>query len=125
MSKQLGFTGPFDKQHGEADQTLVKSKRHQIYISLWRHVSWNESLLVLCKVLTLFVNMLTADDKHFLVNRDNLRQPIHTQLSQKKTLFYDFVSTILKSRLNFEHFWTKDDPHSWCICQIADSEKYG
>ena len=35
----------------------------------------------------MFVNILTADDKHFLVNRDNLRQPINTQLSQKKNYF--------------------------------------
>ena len=101
MSKKLGFTGPFDKQHGKADQTLVKSKRHhfyQIYRSLWRQVSWKKSLLVLYKVLTMFVNILTADDKHFLVNRDNLRQPIHTQLSQKKVYFI----------ILFLQFWNLD-----------------
>ena len=101
MSKKLGFTGPFDKQHGKVDQTLVKSKRHhfyQIYRSLWRQVSWKKSLLVLYKVLTMFVNILTADDKHFLVNRDNLRQPIHTQLSQKKVYFI----------ILFLQFWNLD-----------------
>ena len=35
----------------------------------------------------MFVNILTTDDKRFLVNKDNLRQPINTQLSQKKNYF--------------------------------------
>ena len=46
----------------------------------------------------MFVNILTADDKHFLVNRDNLRQPIHTQLSQKKVYFI----------ILFLQFWNLD-----------------
>ena len=90
MSKNPDFIRPFDNWHSKGDQILVKSKRnhlYQIYRSLWRQVSWKKSLLVLCKVLTMFVNILTADDKHFLVNRDNLRQPINTQLSQKKNYF--------------------------------------
>ena len=29
----------------------------------------------------MFVNALTADDKHYLLNRDNLTQPIQMQLS--------------------------------------------
>ena len=35
----------------------------------------------------MFVNILTTDDKRFLVNKDSLRQPINTQLSQKKNYF--------------------------------------
>ena len=51
----------------------------------------------------MFVNILTAHDKFSLLNRDNSRQPIQIQLSQKK-FFFEFLLTILKSRLNFEHF---------------------
>ena len=51
----------------------------------------------------MFVKILTANDKCFLVNRYNLRQPIQTQLSQNKK-FLQFVSAIWRSRLNFEHF---------------------
>ena len=43
------------------------------------------------------------------------------QLYQKQKLF----SSILKSRLNFQHFQKKDDPHSWHILQITGSEKRG
>ena len=35
-------------------------------------------------MLRLFVNTLTTDDKYSLLNRDNLTQPIQTQLSQKQ-----------------------------------------
>ena len=60
----------------------------------------------------MFVNTLTADDKYSLLNRDNLRQPIGTPLSQKQKSFSDFFLAISKSTLNFEHFQKKDDPQS-------------
>ena len=34
------------------------------------------SVLVPCGNLRLFVSTLTADDKYFLLNRDNLTEPI-------------------------------------------------
>ena len=55
-----------------------------------KQLSWKKSLLVICKVLGLFVNTLTADDKYSLLNRDNLTQPIHMQLSQKQKNFLEF-----------------------------------
>ena len=65
--------------------------------------SWKKSLFVLCKVLTLFVNILTADGKCFLVHRHNLRQPIEMLLSQKQKIFFEFLFAFLKSTLNFKH----------------------
>ena len=55
---------------------------------------------------------MTADDKYSLLNRDNLTQPIPTQLSQKQKAFAQFFFPVSKCTLNFEHFQTKDDPHS-------------
>ena len=69
-------------------------------------------MLVLCTILKLFVNTLTADDKYSLLNRDNLTQPIHMQLSQKEKTFSEFLFAFLKSILNLEYFLKKDDPHS-------------
>ena len=60
----------------------------------------------------MFVNTLTADDKYSPLNRDNLNQPIRTQLSQKQQGFSEFFLAFSKSTLNFEHFEKKDDPHS-------------
>ena len=60
----------------------------------------------------MFVNTLTADDKYSPLNRDNLTQPIRTQLSQKQQSFSQFFLEFSKSRLNFQHFQKKDDPPS-------------
>ena len=64
------------------------------------------------KFVRLFVNALTADDKHNLLNRDNLRQPIQMQLSQKQRTFSEFFFfAFLKTILSFEPFRKNDDPH--------------
>ena len=52
------------------------------------------------------------DDNHYLLNRDNLAQPIQMQLSQKQKTFSEFFFAFLKSTLNFKHLPNKDDPHS-------------
>ena len=82
-------------------------------------------MLVLCNILRLFVNTLTADDKYSLVNTNNLTQSIQTLLSQKQKTFSQFFSSFLKSALNFEHFQKKDDPHSPCISVTTVSEEGG
>ena len=64
-------------------------------------------MLVLWKILRLFLNTLTDDDKHCLLYRDNLTQPIQILLSQKQQTFSEFFSPFLKSTLNFEHFQNK------------------
>ena len=55
---------------------------------------------------------MTADDKYSLLNKDNLKQPIPTQLSQKEKAFSEYFLAFSKSSLIFEHFQKKDDPHS-------------
>ena len=56
--------------------------------------------------------ILTADDKYSLLNREKLTQPIQMQLCNKQKTFPNFFGEFLKSRLDFEHFFKKDDPHS-------------
>ena len=63
------------------------------------------------KISTLFINTLSVDGKYSLVNRDNLTQPVHMQLSRKQKIFSVFFPEFLKSSLNFEQFLKKDDPH--------------
>ena len=75
------------------------------------------------EILGLFVNTLTVDDNHYLLNRDNLAQQIQMQLYQKLYLlnrdnfvqgiqrqlcqkqktFSEFLYAFLKSILNFKH----------------------
>ena len=78
-------------------------------------------MLVLWKILRLFVDTLTEDDKYCLLNKDNLTEPIQIVLSQKQKTFSQFFSAFLKSTLNFEHFQKKYDPQSRCISQITVS----
>ena len=52
-------------------------------------------------------------------------QPIQMQVSRKQKTFSEFFAAFLKSSLNFEHFQTKDDSHSWGISKITESEKQG
>ena len=53
-------------------------------------LSWKKRVLVVCKILGLFVNILTADDMYCLLNRGNLWQDLQKQLSQKQKYFLNF-----------------------------------
>ena len=61
------------------------------------------SLIVIHKTLRLFVDSLKADEKHYLLTRDNLTQPIQIALSQKQKTFFEFFFDLLTSILNFKH----------------------
>ena len=50
---------------------------------------------------------MTADDKYSLLNRDNLKQPIPTQLSQKQKALSQFLLEFSKCTLNFQHLQKK------------------
>ena len=65
---------------------------------------------------------MAADEKYPVPNRDNLSIPIEMQLCQKQKTFSEFLAAFLKSILNFKHFGKEDDPHSFCISEITDSE---
>ena len=106
MSKESCFRGPFDRQHGQGDQTLLKHEPKHLYHIYWsplRQLRWKKWLLVIFK--------------YSLLYRGNLKEPIQLQLSQKQNLFSQFVAAILKSRLNFEHSQKRDNPHSG-ICGL-------
>ena len=60
----------------------------------------------------MFVNTLTADDQYSLLNRDNLTQPIRTQLFQKQKDFSQYFLVFLKSTLISEHLQQKEELHS-------------
>ena len=64
---------------------------------------WRKSLLVIHQIPRLFLNTLTVYEKHYLLNKDNLTQPIQMQLYQKQKTFSEFFFAFLKSILNFKH----------------------
>ena len=125
MSKKSRFRGCFDKQYGKRAQALLKSASQHLYHihrSLPRKLSWKKSLLLTCQILGLLVNTLAADEKYLVLHRNNLTVPIQIQLSKKQKKISKFFAAFLKSKLDFEHFEKKDDPHSFCISEITDSE---
>ena len=94
MPKKSRFRWSCDKWHGKQAEKLLKSERqhlYHIYWSLWRKLSWKKSLLMICKILGLLVNPLTADDKYSLLNENNLLQHIQMHLSQKWKIFSQFI----------------------------------
>ena len=64
------------------------------------------------KILRLFVNTLRVDDKHYMLNRDNLTQPIQMHFHPKQKTFYEFFFAFLKSIFNFKDLEKKDDHNS-------------
>ena len=77
------------------------------------------------KILGLFVNTLTANDKYSFLNSDSSTQPIQMQLCKKLKSFSELFRAFFNSRLNFEHFSKNDDPHSLCIPKITNWERRG
>ena len=84
MAKFTGFTVPFKKKDVEQGNSLFKSELRHLYHVHWslgKQLTLKKSLLVICKILSLFVKIFIADDKYSLVNRENLKQLIQKQLS--------------------------------------------
>ena len=80
---------------------------------------------MICKIFGLSVDLLTADDKYSLLNKDNLLQHLQISSSQKQKFFSNFFFAFSKFRLNFEHFQKTDDPDSGCIFELTESEIRG
>ena len=68
---------------------------------------------------------MTVNDKHYVLNTDNVPQPVHMQLSQKQKTFSEYFFAFLKSILNFKDYTKKYDAPSWRISGNTGFEKYG
>ena len=66
------------------------------------------------------VNTLAADEKYPVLNKDSLAIPIQMQLSQKQKTFVQSLGAFLEFNRNFKYFSSNDDPHRFCISEIAD-----
>ena len=74
------------------------------------------------EILRLFVNALTADDKHSDSNMQNFPQQFQTPLCQKQKTFSGFFNDFLKCAWNLEQFQKKDEYPSQIISEILDAE---
>ena len=107
LSKKSRLNGSYGTQRGKRAQTLLKFAWQHLYHafwSLWMKLTSKKSVLVTCKILTLFPKTLSENSKYSLLNRDNLTQPIQIQLCRKQKTFFDFFAAFLKSSLNFQDF---------------------
>ena len=88
-----------------------------MYWSLWTEFSCKKTLWVICKILGLFVNPLSADEKYCLLNRGNLLQHFQMELSEKRKTFSQFflfflhldsILNIFRKKMTVlaEYFWT-------------------
>ena len=126
MCKKFPSRIPLQKEHAKPVSALFESARQHLYHINWsmgRQLNCKKSLLVICKIWRLFVNILSPVEKYSLPNREYLTQPIQIKFSQKQKFFPGFFSPFSKSKLNFEHFQKKDDPHSLFISDSTACEK--
>ena len=76
----------------------------------WFYLKNDKSILVLVKVLVVFVNELTADDKYPVQDCENFQLPIQMILLEKRKtfsqffFFFFFFFTFLESTSNFKLF---------------------
>ena len=127
MFKKSRVRGSFDKWHGEQSETLLKSERRHLYHMYWslgRQVSWKRSLLMICKISEVFVNLLTGDEKYSILKRRNLFFTYSDGfISETENIFPILFFDFRKFRLNFEDFEKKDHPINSCTFEVTDSGK--
>ena len=106
-SRRSPFKSPFGNQRVNGFQTPLKEARHNYYpffASISGKLSWKTTALLWSKILRLFANTLTADDKNPCHNMQNFLQQLQTLLSEKRKTFSGFFIAFLKCAWNLEHF---------------------
>ena len=81
------------------------------------------SLIVICEILGLLLNTLTANHKDFLPNSESLVKLIQSQFSKKEKNISQFFAAFLKSSPNFILFEKKDERHRLRILKVRTSER--
>ena len=84
MSKKSCVRGQFGREHNKWVKTLLQSEGQH----------------------------MTDNDKHNLLNIENLTHPIQMVLSQKQKIFPQFFFPFLKPILSFKDISKNDNPHN-------------
>ena len=125
-SRKSCFRTPFGNQRVNGFQTQLKVATHHYYpFFRWisGKLSWKRTALLWLKMLILFVNTLTADDKYSFCNMQNFLQQLQALLSQKRKTLSGFFIAFLKCSWNSEHFEKMDESPSLIISEIIVSER--
>ena len=75
---------------------------------------------MICQILGLFRNTLTANEKYLVHDYENFSSPIQMQQSLKRKTFSDFSNQFLESISHCKRFEKKDDCHTYSISEIRD-----
>ena len=119
------FRAPFGNQRVNGLHTPLKVARQHYYPFFpWipRKLSWKKTALLWLKILRLFANTLTTDDKYPCRIMQNFRQELQTLLSQKRKTLSGFFISFLKCAWNLKYFEKKDECPSLIISEIILSE---
>ena len=106
-SRRSCFRTPFGNQRVNGFQTPLKVARHHYYPFFpWisGKLSRKKTALLWSKILRLFPNTLTADDKYSCRNIHNFLQQFQTLLSEKRETFSGFFIEFQKCAWNLQHF---------------------
>ena len=125
-SRRSVFKTPFDNQRVNGLQTPLKVARQHYYPFFpWisDKLSWKKTALLWSKILRLFVNTMTTDDKYSCRNMQNFLPQLQTLLSEKRKTVSGFFITYLKFAWNSEHFEKKDECPSVIISEFIVSER--
>ena len=85
-------------------------------------MSWKKTALLWSKILRLFANTLTADDKNPCRDMQNFLQQLQALLSRKLKTLSGFFIAFLKCAWNLEYFEKKDECPRLIISEIIVSE---
>ena len=125
-SRRSCFRTAFGNQRVNGFQTTLKVARHHYY-SFFPWISgklnWKNTVLLWLKILRLFVNTLTADDKYSCRNKKTFLQQLQTLLSQKRKTLSGFFIAFQKSSWNLQYFHKKVECPSLLISEIIVSER--
>ena len=80
---------------------------------------------MICQILGMFRNTLTANDKYSFQDVENLLSPTQLQLSLKPKTFSDFFNPFLEYTSSFKDFGKNDDRHSYFITELTGCERLG
>ena len=120
------FRTPLGNQRVNMVQTTLKDLRHHYYLFFpWipGKLNWKKSDLFWSKILRLFANTLTADDKNSCRNMENFLQQLRTLLSETRKTFSWFFISFLICAWNLQYFEKKDECPTLIISKIIVSER--
>ena len=126
MHNRACFLKAYCSQRVNEFQKLLQYGEKSFYptfSSFWAKLSQKRLFLIRSEILGLLDNTLTANYEYSRINRENLQLPNKAKLSKKPSIFCCIFFAFFASKLNFQCFKKKNEPHSASISEVIDSER--